>query len=83
MKRRQRRRLRAIRIEKGLSVAQLANQVGISDSFYYKIERGVRNPTLELAKEISDLLGSSIDDLFFGDQLDDSSQRRQLDRSAV
>lgn len=68
--------LKEARKKKGLTVPDVAGKLGISASFYYKIEQGVRNPTIELAKQIADSLGSTVDDLFFADELDDSSNQQ-------
>jgi len=61
------------RKDAGLTVADMATKFGISKSFYYKIEAGVRNPTITLANEIALLFGKTVDDLFFNNQLDESS----------
>ncbi|MFY9543750.1 MAG: helix-turn-helix transcriptional regulator [Bacillota bacterium] len=57
--------LKTARKAKGLQVADLARKLHISASFYYKIEQGVRNPTLELARDIATILGRSVEELFF------------------
>ncbi|MGE5585797.1 MAG: helix-turn-helix transcriptional regulator [Bacillota bacterium] len=57
--------LRKARKAKGLTVADMAKMLRISPSFYYKIEQGVRNPTLELAKSIADTVGRSVEEVFF------------------
>jgi len=66
-------RLIAARKAKKLKVNEVASKLGISSSFYYKIEAGIRNPTMELAKNIADMYGKTVDDLFFNRCLDDSS----------
>jgi len=57
----------------GMSVSEISKLLGISASFYYKIESGIRNPTINLAKQISALLDSDIDTLFFAVNLDELS----------
>ncbi|WP_242826062.1 helix-turn-helix transcriptional regulator [Desulfurispora thermophila] len=42
----------------------IVTKLNISTSLYYKIEQGVRNPSLLLAKAIADSLGSTVDELF-------------------
>jgi putative transcriptional regulator len=69
-------KLKRSRIDKGLSVPDMAGKLDISASFYYKIENGDRNPTMELAKRIADIFNSSLDDLFFACLLDDSSNKQ-------
>lgn len=51
----------------------MAKRLNISASFYYKIERGTRNPTIELAKAIANILDKTVDELFFANDLDVSS----------
>lgn len=54
-----------MRLEKGFKeVDKLANIIGISASYYYKIEQGKRTPSIDLAKRIADALDSSIDEIF-------------------
>lgn len=53
------------RKQKGLTVDKIASDLGISASFYYKIEKGVRNPTITLAKRIAQIFGKTVDELFF------------------
>lgn len=59
----------------GFSVKEIADRLGISASFYYKIEKGSRNPTLTLAQRIAELLKEDISALFFDQLLDNSSNR--------
>ncbi|MHB8182286.1 MAG: helix-turn-helix transcriptional regulator [Candidatus Desulforudaceae bacterium] len=66
--------LKHARQAKGLMVQDIAGKLGISESFYYKIEQGVRNPTIDLAKKIANLLGGTVDELFFTLKLDESSR---------
>ncbi|WP_423244382.1 helix-turn-helix domain-containing protein [Desulfofundulus thermobenzoicus] len=40
------------RIAKKISVSEMARRLNISPSFYYKIEQGIRNSTIDLAKAI-------------------------------
>jgi len=67
---------------RNLSVADMAERMNISASFYYKIESGDRNPTIDLAKRIADLLGGNVDILFFGSNLDDTSSKT-IERAAT
>lgn len=67
--------LKNTRIAKKISVSEMARRLNISTSFYYKIEQGSRNPTISLAKDIADILGCTIDELFCANVLDDSSSK--------
>jgi DNA-binding XRE family transcriptional regulator len=51
-----------IRIAKGVSRKELANQVGVTESMIGQIERGTKALTVPLAKEIATVLGCSISD---------------------
>ncbi|MDI6872565.1 MAG: helix-turn-helix transcriptional regulator [Bacillota bacterium] len=69
-----RKALNEARKMKGLSVSQIAQELGISASFYYKIEQGSRNPTIGLASKLSQLLARPIDVLFAAEDLDETSR---------
>jgi len=71
-----RNKLRQRRVNKNITVPQIAILLGISQSYYYKIEAGIRNPTLILAAEIASILNSSIDELFFDLVLDGTYRKR-------
>ena len=55
----------ALRKEKGLKQREVAAALDISRSHYTKIEAGIRDPNLALAKRIADFLGGNVDALFF------------------
>lgn len=60
--------IRARREAAGLSQAYVAALAGISQAMLCQIERGTKNPSLQVSKEISAVLCCKIDDLF-NDQL--------------
>ncbi|WP_163582140.1 helix-turn-helix transcriptional regulator [Gracilibacillus saliphilus] len=69
-----RRNLRHIRISKGYKeVDVIAQKVGISTSYYYKIEQGKRTPSVDLAKKIADVLNCTVDELFYNESLNEMS----------
>lgn len=70
-----REKLKILRLQKELSVAEIARKFGISSSFYYKIEAGTRNPTMHLAKQIADFFDREIEELFFNQDLDEMSNK--------
>ena len=57
-------RIKEIRERAGLSQAELSEKVGITQAMLCQIERGTKNPSLQVGKIISDILGCSIDELF-------------------
>lgn len=69
-----RKKLKETRIRKNIEVKEIAQKLGISESYYYKIEQGRRNPTINLAKKIVDLLGGTIEEIFFDSELDETSK---------
>lgn len=69
--------LRDARIARKIPVSEMARRLNISASFYYKIEQGIRNPTIDLAKAIADILESTIDELFCTHDLDSSSRNSE------
>lgn len=58
-------KLKQLRINNDLFQKDIANLLGISTSYYSSIERGKRNPTLNLAKKTADLFGESIENIFY------------------
>ncbi len=57
----------ASRKEKGVTQKQVAEDLGISRSFYGLIETGRRDPSLNLAMELAKYFETTILDLFFND----------------
>jgi putative transcriptional regulator len=47
------------------SQKSVASSLGITTSYYGMIELGVRNPSLDVAKDIANYYNTSIEDLFF------------------
>lgn len=54
-------KLKKIRLEKGLTQLQVQMKTGIDQSYYSKIERGLRYPTVEQLIILSELFGTSVD----------------------
>ena len=57
--------MRNIRVEKSFTVTYISDILGISPSYYYKIEQGIRNPNLYLAKSIAEILETNLENIFF------------------
>lgn len=55
--------IRTIREEKGLTQAQLAEQINVTQSMLCQIERGSKPPTLPLSIEIAAVLGCDLNRL--------------------
>lgn len=60
-------RLRAIRLEKGLTQQQLADAIGVTKSTMAKYDRGDLEPNLTNVKKIADALNVSVDLLLGND----------------
>lgn len=58
----QRIKLREARISKKLSLSNVAKEIGISRGFYNQIETGERNPSLDNAIKICELLDIDVRD---------------------
>jgi len=56
--------LHSIRIAKGLSQTQLAQAVGIKQATISRIEKGVNNPSFDVADRIAQALGVNVVELF-------------------
>ena len=63
-------RLRTVRKEKGVSLKFMADKLGYrSSSGYANIENGDTELSLKAAKQIADLLGVEMEELFFAEKL--------------
>ncbi|MGD8373935.1 MAG: helix-turn-helix transcriptional regulator [Candidatus Woesebacteria bacterium] len=56
-------RVRELRKERGLSQVELASKVGIDRSYMGFLERGERNPSLEMIAKIAEALSVTPDEL--------------------
>lgn len=58
--------IRTIRLQKKMSQSEAAKLVGVSGSYWGYLERGERNPGLELIEEIAKVFDISLHVLLFG-----------------
>lgn len=61
--------IRRIREEQKLTQIYVATQAGISQAMLCQIERGTKNPSLQVGKEIADVLGCELECLLESNQL--------------
>lgn len=61
-------RLKLARVERDLSQAELAEQVGVTRQTICMIEAGSYNPTLNLCTSICKVLGKTLDELFWEEE---------------
>lgn len=59
-----------LRNAKKLSRLDMANAINKTVSFYGKIERGNRNPSLDDAKTLASMVEASVDEIFFSNECD-------------
>ena len=62
------RKVRSLRESAGLSLKDLAQQAGVSESFVSQIERGVANPSVASLRRLAEALDASVGSLFEGPQ---------------
>ena len=55
--------IKDLRERRGISQVQLAERVGITPAMLCQIERGTKNPSLQVGAEIARCLSCKIDDL--------------------
>ena len=56
--------LRVLRKERDITVVQLAMHADVTEGFVYLIERGIRTPSLYVAKKFAEKLGLPLDTIF-------------------
>ncbi len=59
--------IRCIREKAGLTQVYVAKQVGVTSAMLCQIERGTKNPSLQVGAEIAKVLGCSLESLLVGD----------------
>ncbi len=59
--------IRRLRENKKIQQKFLAEKAGITQSMLSQIEKGVKNPSLQIGKEIADILGCKMEDLLAED----------------
>lgn len=60
-------KIKLARMEKGLTQAELAKQIGVTRQTIGLIEKGQYNPSLQLCIAIAKTVGKTLDDLFWED----------------
>lgn len=74
------RAVRIARTRKGWSQEGLAHHAGLNRNYVSDIERGVRNPTLEVQEKIAAALGLSLGELMTAADSEREQQRRSAER---
>ncbi|HIX69704.1 MULTISPECIES: helix-turn-helix transcriptional regulator [Enterococcus] len=60
-------KLKAARVERDLTQAELAELIGVTRQTIGAIEKGDYNPTINLCLKICKVLGKTLDELFWED----------------
>ena len=70
-------RIKQLRINKGLTQEQLAEKMHVTGTDIVKIENSQRTGSIELAVELADCFGVSLDHLLLGREYSDKKQAFQ------
>ena len=65
-------RLKAVRLATGMSLREVARQLGVSPSFVSQLENGKSQPSVATLYSLAQLLGVSIDELFAVREVEDA-----------
>lgn len=58
--------MKELRKSKKLNKKQMADEIGVSASYYYKVESGFQNPSFEFLKKLKERFPeANIDQMFF------------------
>ena len=60
--------LRGLRKERDISIVQLARNADVTEGFVAMVERGIRTPSLYVAKKFAETLGLPLDIIFSSPQ---------------
>lgn len=78
-------RVRAVRVERGMTLTELAKRTGLSPGLLSQVERGQTNPSLETLRRVAEVLEVPIFSLFDQEAVDTAAvvkkDRRMLVRS--
>lgn len=70
-------RVKSYRLEKGLSMTELAERAGVAKSYLSSIERNIQtNPSIQFLEKVASVLNVSVEMLLLNDS---SSEENQLD----
>ena len=76
-------RLREARLRSGLTLREVARQLGVSASFVSQLENGKSQPSVVTLYSLTQLLGVSIDQMFEADETADSPDEQEKDKEQV
>lgn len=73
--------LRTLRIQKGLTMKQVSQMVGITESYYCLLENGLRRPSVLVARKLGEALGFDWSELF--EEGENNCQSSGVERQAL
>lgn len=62
--------LKKLRVNSNLSFKQMADELGISKTYYWQIEHGLRRLSYDLAVRIASIFNKKPDDIFYDDYIE-------------
>lgn len=74
-------KLKKVRLEKRMTVTQIAKLTGIAQSSITEIENGKHDPSISKAISLARVLGMSVEELF--DHVGHSSQKKHISKVEV
>ena len=69
-------RIKELRIKKKMNCNELANKAGVSPTYIYQLEKGIKSPTVEYLSFICDALNVTLCDFF---RSDDTKEKEIFD----
>lgn len=76
LKKNRRLNLTDCRLKLGLKHHEVAKKANISRPYYTNIESGNKDPSLRVARQIAEALGTTVDEIFFNDTVPQRNNMR-------
>lgn len=70
--------IRRFRESQKLDPEEMAEKLGISTSYYYKLESGLRTPSFKILKRYKEVFGIEVDVIFFAQNMDETSNSKAV-----
>lgn len=74
-------RIREIMLEKGISVNEMSEKLGITRQSFYSIVNG--NPTMSTLTKIAEILGVTVKELFKDENISDNEKEENYERDEI
>lgn len=74
-------RIKELRMEKGLSLSELAERAGVAKSYLSSIERDIQsNPSIQFLHKIANVLNINAEELMSDPEIESNTEHEKLDR---